>query len=168
MTFRWTALVGLVALLALSPLPVSGQTAPAGTPSVEQQLGNVIREIDDSATGDRWLLVRDALNPAGPARMVRTETGKADSTGGTKSAPARKGAQSPATALARPVIHAGEAVIVEEHTSVVDARLEAVALGSAIIGAELRARLKIGGKVLRVVALEAGRAEMTPEGEAQP
>jgi hypothetical protein len=59
-------------------------------------------------------------------------------------------------------------VIVEEHTSVIDARLEAVALGSAAVGAEFKARLKIGGKVLRVVALAAGRAEMTPGSEAQP
>jgi len=161
------------ALAVAAVLPAAGQTAPAGAPSAEQRPGHVFMEIDDSATGDRWLLVRDEANPAGPGRMVRVKTGKvysgnADSTGGTESAPARKSGQGPVAAPMYPVIHAGDAVIVEEHTSVVDARLEAVALGSAAVGAQFKARLKIGGKVLRVVALAAGRAEMTPEREAQP
>jgi hypothetical protein len=159
--------VAAIAALAAA-LPAAGQTALADTPSAEQRPGYVVREIDDSATGDRWLLVRDAINPAGPGRMVRIETGVADSAGGVEGEPARKDTQSPAAAPVRPVIHAGDAVIVEEHTSVVDARLEAVALGSAAVGAPFRARLKIGGKVVRAVALDAGRAEMTPEREAQP
>jgi len=161
-------LVGLWALLVRPPLPAAGQTAPAGSPPLEQRPGIVIREIDDSATGDRWLLVRDALNPAGPGRMVRVESAGSESASGIQGERARKGAQNPAAVPLRPVIHAGDAVIVEEHTSVVDARLEAVALGSAVVGAEFKARLKIGGKVVRAVALAAGRAEMTPEKEAQP
>jgi hypothetical protein len=160
--------VGFVALLVLSPPPACGQTAAAGSPPLEERPGVVTREIDDSATGDRWLLVRDMTNPAGPGRMVRIETGKVALAGGVEGEAGRKDAQSPAAAPVRPVIHAGDAVIVEEHTSVIDARLEAVALGSAAVGAEFKARLKIGGKVLRVVALAAGRAEMTPGSEAQP
>ena len=158
----------LAVLAAVAALPAAGQNATAGAPPVEQRLGQVIREIDDSATGDRWLLVRDTKNPAGPGSMVRIEPGKAGLTGGIEGAPARKRTQSPTAAPVRPVIHAGDAVILEKHTSVIDARLEAVALGSAAVGAEFKARLKIGGKVLRVVALAAGRAEMTPESEAQP
>jgi len=168
MTIRSMLMVGFVALLVLSPLPASGQTASTGASPLERQFGTVIREIDDSATGERWLLVRNASNPAGPGRMVLVETGKANSTGGTESAPVRNGTQGPVAAPLRPVIHAGDAVIVEEHTSVVDARLEAVALGSAAVGAEFKARLKIDGKVLRMVALAAGKAEMTPEREARP
>ena len=160
--------VGLLALLTRPPRQACGQTVPSGVPPAEQRPGPVIREIEDSSTGARWLLVRDPTNPAAPARMIRVETGKADSSGGTESAPSRKGKQGPGAAPLRPVIHAGDAVIVEERTSVVDARLEAVALGSAAAGAEFKARLKIGGKVVRVVALDAGRAEMTPEREAQP
>jgi flagella basal body P-ring formation protein FlgA len=68
----------------------------------------------------------------------------------------------------RPVIHAGEALVLEEHTEVADARLEAVALESAVIGAKFRARLRIGGKVVRVVAQAAGRASIAPESEVQP
>ena len=158
----------IAALAIAAALPAASQTAPVGAPPAEQRPGSAIREIDDSASGDRWLLVRDRTNPAGPGRMVRVEKGKADSSGGTESAPARKGTQGPGAAPGRPVIHAGDAVIVEEHTSVVDARLEAVALGSAAVGAQFKARLKIGGKVVRAVALQAGRAAMTPEREAQP
>ena len=161
-------LVGLWALLVRPPLSAAGQTATAGAPSAEQRPGQVIREIDDSATGNRWLLVRDTANPAGPGRMVRVEGAGSESASGIQGERARKSPQSQAATPLRPVIHAGDAVILEEHTSVVDARLEAVALGSAVVGAEFKARLKIGGKVVRAVALEAGRAEITPEREAQP
>jgi len=161
-------LVGLLTLLTRPLLPACGQTAPAGAPSAEQRLGPVIREIDDSATGDRWLLVRNATNPAGPGRMVRVAAGKSNSAGGVAGGPTRKGQQGPGAAPERPAIHAGDAVIVEEHTPVVDARLEAVALGSAVVGAQFKARLTIGGKVVRAVAREARRAEMMPEREAQP
>jgi hypothetical protein len=67
-----------------------------------------------------------------------------------------------------PVIHTGERVILEEHTPVVDGRLEAVALGPAVIGGEFNVRLKMGGKVLRAVALGPGRAEVKGEREARP
>jgi len=76
--------VGFVALLVLSPPPACGQTAGAGSPPLEERPGVVIREIDDSATGDRWLLVRDMTNPAGPGRMVRIETGKVALAGGVE------------------------------------------------------------------------------------
>lgn len=170
MTLRFTSLVGLVgfvALLVQSPPPACGQNAAAGSPPLEQRPGVVIREIDDSATGDRWLLVRDAVNPGGPGRMVRIGMGKPDLADGLEGDPARKGSQAPAATPLRPVIHAGDAVIVEEHTSVVDARLEAVALTPAAVGTEFKARLKIGGKVVRVVAKAAGKAEMSPESEAE-
>jgi len=168
---RFMILVGFVGLatrLVQSPVPACGQNAAAGSPPLQQISGIVIREIDDSATGDRWLLVRDAVNPGGPGRMVRIEIGKADLAGGMDGDSARKSAQGPVVTSIRPVIHAGDALIVEEHTSVVDARLEAVALGSAAVGTEFKARLKIGGKVVRVVATAAERAERSPESEAQP
>jgi len=108
----------------------------------------MIRVIDDSATGNRWLLVKNAADPAGPGQMVPVE---------------RADAGSPA----HPVIHAGDALVVEEHTAVVDARLEATALASAMAGSGFEARLKIGGKVVRVVALGPGRAELKPMAKAQ-
>lgn len=61
------------------------------------------------------------------------------------------------------MIRAGDALIVEEHTAVVDARLEAIALGSASKDAQFKARLKIGGRVVRVTALGPGGAMLEPE-----
>jgi hypothetical protein len=64
-----------------------------------------------------------------------------------------------------PVLRAGDRLIVEEDTPVVAAHLEATALGLATVGGELDVRLKIGGKVVRAVALGPGRAALkTPRG----
>jgi hypothetical protein len=68
----------------------------------------------------------------------------------------------------RPVIHQGDLLIVEEHTAVVDASLQAVAMGQAVVGAWLNVRLKLGGKVLQVVALGAGRAALQAEPGGRP
>jgi hypothetical protein len=137
-----------------------------------QAPGEVIRVIDDGATGDRWLLVKNAGDPGGPGRMVRVASANARSKEEAGSELARHGAQHAMNAAAgsavHPVIRAGDRLIVEEHSAVVDARLEAIATGSAVVGAEFEARLKIGGKVVKVMALAPGRAELAPETKAQP
>jgi len=122
----------------------------------------VLRQIEDPATGDLWLLLRDRNRPGGPGRLVlarqRSDAQRAISGG-------------PVQALSagmRPVIHTGDALTVEEHTAVVDARLEAVALEPAAKGAHFKARLKMGGKVVRVVAVSPGRAGFAPLGEVAP
>jgi flagella basal body P-ring formation protein FlgA len=66
------------------------------------------------------------------------------------------------------VIRTGDALLVEEHTAVVDARLEAVALESAAKGARFKTRLEIGGKVVRAIAISPGRAGFAPESEIVP
>ncbi len=164
------------ALLAASALPLCSQTAAGGSSlpgvhgplasaepaqAVTQPEGGILGEIDDPHTGVRWLLMRDAENAGGPGRLVRTGHAGSDARGGTRG-------DAPGAARLRPLIHAGDALIVEEHTAIVDAWLEAVALGAAAAGAECRARLKIGGRVVRVVALAAGRAELAPDGETRP
>ena len=58
--------------------------------------------------------------------------------------------------------------MVEEHTAVADVRLDAVALGPAVKGAHFKARLKLGGKVVRAVAVSEGRADFAPDGEVEP
>jgi predicted secreted protein len=63
------------------------------------------------------------------------------------------------------VIHTGDLLVVEENTAVVEARLEAVALGPAWAGSSFDVRLKIGGKVVRAIALASGRAVFSPETE---
>ena len=66
------------------------------------------------------------------------------------------------------VIRSGDRLTVEEHTAHVDAVLEARALGAAVVGAVLEARLTIGGSRVRVVALGPGRASMQLETGARP
>jgi flagella basal body P-ring formation protein FlgA len=68
----------------------------------------------------------------------------------------------------QPVIHAGDRVIVEENSPVVEARLEAVALGPAALGSALEVRLKIGGLVVRAIARGPGRAALQPEIGVRP
>lgn len=112
---------------------------------------DVVREIDDPHTGARWLLVRNAQHPGGPGRLVLAGTRMLADTGAGRTAPA---------AMPLPVIRAGERLIVEEHTPLLDVVLEAVALQPAVVGAPLAARLQIGGKVVHAVAEAPGRARL--------
>jgi hypothetical protein len=128
-------------------------------PQVAAFSSGAIREIDDPHTGDRWLLEPNLTHPEGPGRLVRTERG---ARGGAGAASAGNGAGPVA------VIRAGDRLIVEENTAVVEARLEAVALGAAAPGFSLNVRLRIGGRVLRAVALGPGRAALAPVNRTQP
>ena len=130
-------------------------SAPAPGPS------QIVREIDDPHTGIRWLLMRDPRHPGGPGRLVRVESARNQTR-------RDKAGVEPFQGELRPFIHAGERLIVEENTPVVEARLEAVALGPAVAGSPLDVRLKIGGKVVRVVASAPGRAVLQPQTEAWP
>jgi hypothetical protein len=141
------------ALSALGQAGDSSFTYPQVLLSSGLTQGEIVREIDDPHTGGRWLLMRDPVHPAGPGRLVLA--------GGMRIAVPQPGA--PAVEPPRPVIHAGDRLIVEENTAVVEARLEAVALGPAGIGSPLDVRLKIGGKVVRAVALGPGRAAFLAE-----
>jgi hypothetical protein len=120
---------------------------------LELSQGEIVREIDDPHTGARWLLMRNPIYPAGPGRLVLV--------GGMRIAALQPGA--PVAEPPRPIIHAGDRLIVEENTAVVESRLEAVALGPAVVGSPLDARLKVGGKVVRAVALGRGRAAFLAE-----
>jgi len=157
--------VGVCAQTAGSNVAAVPETlrAVAATPvTARGPAGQVLRQIEDPSTLDLWLLMRDPSRPAGPGRLVLVREGmntqRAISGGPAQSLPAPE----------RPVIHAGDALMVEEHTAVVDARLEAVALETAVKSAQFKARLKIGGQVVRVVAVSAGRASFAPESESKP
>ena len=139
----------------------------AGESSVE-----VLKVIADPHTGTRWLLLRDLSHPGGPGRLVPAS----ELTSGDRPSrelpilhteAARTVAQ-PEVSRLRPVIRTGDRLIVEEHTAVVDATLEAVALSSALPGAAFDVRLKWGGKVLRVWAAGPGRALLDPPSEVKP
>jgi len=120
-----------------------------------QPPGEIFREIDDPSTGDRWFLVAGA--PGGPGRLILAgHEGSAQSGAGKTEVQPRRD---------QPIIHAGDPLIVEEHTAVVDSRLEAVAFGPAVKGAAFQARLKIGGKMVRAWATAPGRAVLAAASE---
>ena len=124
---------------------VSGWTQAATsipeTRTVPDARVRILREIRDPHTGARWLVTANTMNPAGPGRMVQT--------GGNG------GSEAPVV-----VIHRWDRVVVEEHTGRAEGYLEATALEPASIGSGFRVRLKVGGKVMRAVALAPGRAAL--------
>jgi hypothetical protein len=135
----------------------------AATPETAREPdGQVLGQIEDPSTGNLWLLLRDRNHPAGPGRLVLS---------GQRSNPQRAisgGPAQPLSAGERLLIHPGDALMVEEHTEVADVRLEAVALEPAVKSAHFKARLKIGGQVVCVVAVSAGHASFAPENEVAP
>jgi len=140
-----------------APAPLSASGPPSAAAPLRawaRPAGELLKEIDDPCTGNRWLLLRDAADPAGPGRLVLAGGPQT----GSGSAPEPLHAPGPTL-----IIRAGDALIVEEHTARVDARLQAVALSRAEFGARFTARLKIGGRVVRVVAVAPGRAIFAPE-----
>lgn len=142
----------------------SGELPEASQESLTQgERGEVVREIDDPSTGDRWLLLRQGAVPGGPGRLVLA-AGQRNAAAGMFERSARRTTKS----RLLPVIRAGDRLIVEEHTAVADAVLEAQALGPAALGSTLDVRLTIGGRVVRAVALASGRAVLQPETGVRP
>jgi len=167
---RWC---GALLILAVT-LGARGQ-APAGTetgsgpwiasaqrsPVLAPAPGEIVRTIDDPHTGARWLLMRDLSHPGGPGRLLLVE-------GAGDRAAQNQPEMEPFRAELRPVLRAGDRLIVEENTPRVEARFEAVALGPAELGSVLAVRLTLGGKVVRAVALGPGRAMLETGIEARP
>jgi hypothetical protein len=116
------------------------------------------RVIRDPHTSMCWLLERNPARRSGPGRMVLLGEQEALD---LESARIAKKVAEMKKEKASPVIRSGDRVVVEENSVAVEARLEAVALASAIEGAEFRVRLAIGGHILRVVAIAPGRAVVT-------
>lgn len=126
----------------------------AGQQTASDPHERVVRQIDDPANGVHWLLVVDDRHPGGPARLVPST---------------ELDAQTLAAAhLLKPVIHGGDRLVIEEHTALVDARLQAKALGPALAGAMFMARLEATGAVLRVRAVSPGLATLESTKEARP
>ncbi len=116
----------------------------------------VLREITDPHTGCRWLLVRDPNHLSGPGRLIATADSILDAHLETSMHPPLQ------------VIHSGDHLTLEESTSTVEARLEAVALGPAMVGSPFNVRLVLGGKVMRARALGPGRAAFLFESGVRP
>jgi len=137
-------------------LPILVSAARTGSPATA---GEIVREIDDPHTGARWLLMRNTEHPGGPGILELVEEGRGSLFEG------QIGAGTIPKEF-RPMIRAGERLVVEENSAVAVARLEAVALASAVIGSNFEARLTIGGMVVRAQAIAPGRAELLPQREA--
>jgi len=158
----WHAGLGWAAMayFATATLAAHGQSVMVRTQNSVAALeapAVMLREIDDPHSGARWLLLPNSDCRGGPGRLVLATGGNGTLT-----------AVVPIAALERPVIHAGDVLVVEEKSAVVEARLEARALGSAAKGSALQARLKMGGRVVSVVALGPGRAALEPETGGRP
>jgi hypothetical protein len=129
--------------------------------NVSQQTtrANAVRVIQDPHTSMCWQLERDPTRPGGPGRMVLLgllEGSQGNSVSIVK-ANAKIDAKFNANILT-PVIGSGDRVVLEENSAIVETRLEAFALSSARVGAELNVRLAIGGKILRAKAIGPGHA----------
>ena len=154
------------AALAQSPAGSHAQVmlSSGGLASVETQgQGEVVREIDDPHTGDRWLLRRNDQVPGGPGRLMLVAAHRNAAGGAT---PRAAGVTGDAQIL--PVIRSGDRLILEEHTARVDAVLEARAMNPAALGALLDVRLTIGGNVVRAIALGPGRVALQTRTGARP
>jgi hypothetical protein len=146
------ASAALAAGWAQNAVPGSVIARPAASVPV-----HIVREIRDPHSGARWQVVSDANRPGGPGRMVEAKDAVI--------APAGSAAAKNASV---PVIHPGDRVVVEDHTATAEAYLEAIAVDSAATGSRVNVRLKIGGRVVRAVAIAPGRAAFMHRGEAKP
>ncbi len=164
--------IGVLAVVTASIAVAQSSRAPAAqvllssgvvVSSQGQAQGEIVHEIDDPHTGDHWLLMRNGHFPGGPGRLVLA-TAHRNVIGRVSEDVASQHNEEKLI----PVIHAGDRLIVEEHTAVVDAVLQARALNPATVGASLDVRLTIGGSVVRVVALGPGRAALLLETGIQP
>jgi hypothetical protein len=143
-------------LRASAPLRSNRETLKLSP--VESASASHVREIFDRSSGNRWILQRDETGSAGPGRMVlMTPPRSPMHSGSCRHAPSHKGPERDSITPI-PIIHAGERLILEEHTAKIESRLEAVALGQAATGAVLAVRLKVGGKTVKAVAQSPGRA----------
>lgn len=159
-------------VLAVMLAATAAAQTPTGDPlpaAYQRPAGEVIRQIDDPGRDGAWLLIRNPIHPAGPGRLIWVPRGgqAADPTVGQAANPAAPVTEATLEAL-KPVILAGDRLVVEEETPVVDARLEATALNPAPAGATLNVRLEIGGRVVRAIALGPGRARFAPETQPAP
>jgi hypothetical protein len=113
---------------------------------------------EEKAGGDIcWFLLRDAAHADHPAQWVQLQRTAA----GCPAAPeAQKTQASPVQTRMRPMIRAGDGLLVEETSDVLDAHLEATALEPAFEGAVFRVRLEVNGKAVWARATDAKHATL--------
>jgi hypothetical protein len=139
-----------VARTRAQDLAASGWQKATGT--------NAVRVIQDPHTSLCWLLERDPARSGGPGRMVLLGQQERSQSNSISIAKANTKNFTKINASIFPVIRSGDRLILEKNSAIVEARLEAFALGSATAGAELNVRLAIGGRILRARAIAPGLA----------
>jgi len=151
---------GIAVWVSLAPVAVSAAPEAAGavpSPSGQVLLGPVIM---DPCLGTRWQRIANSQHPGGPARMVIVSMSEVLASGHPGAAESRTPAAPPM------VIHAGDRLLVEQKSPVLEAHLAAVALEPAALGQLLRVRLRAGanaeagtnGPVIQVEAAGPGLA----------
>ena len=154
-------------LVAAGPLDFELMWAAPAEHSVLPTPQRATREIADRATGIAWLLVKDNGHPGGPGRLVAVDEAHAES----RQPNARSGVGAVSVTLLPPlypILRGGDPIVIEEDSPVVHLRLAGVALEPACAGQSLEARLEVGGKAVRVVALGPGRARLAAIPGAKP
>ena len=171
MTLRCIILALLLPLAAVSQqsTAVSPQEAaicmdpPHTHPAAKYR---AIRVVEDRGTGQRWLLLEDLEHPSAPARFYSwsrefscahlfAEGSQLHSAENTRN-------------VSLPVIHAGDALLLSEHTRIADAELEGTALTTAAPGETLTVSLKFGRRTLKAIATAPGRAAVSESGSEVP
>jgi hypothetical protein len=164
-----TLSIASIALLVFSVLSCRGeqkdlanQKSPAAClKDFETAYGTRYRALqimNDPGTGRRWLLVEQLDRPEAPALLMLMPDNHACSK--LPIADSEWRYPSAHRALPVPVISPGDSIILSEASPVSDGRLEAIALERAATGQELTVRLKLGGHLLRAVAIGSGRATL--------
>lgn len=147
--------IGLLPLVVLPAFSLPPGISPG---AAERPAGEFRREILDPCLGSRWQLVTDPAHPEWPGRLVLVEP--------PVSLPSAPAAPSPTSPPAPFAIRAGDRLTVDQQTSVLHARLQAIALESARAGQTTRVRLAAGthsargwdGTVIAVVVTAPGQA----------
>jgi hypothetical protein len=147
-------------------------TASSGSGSLRGNVGSLrsdaVRKIEDSGTGERWLLLRDDNHTGGPGRLVVAgPSGNAVRGEGSESDSVQR-RHAEASVSRKPIIRAGDRLVIHEDSARVDVLLEGVALTPALAGSSLKVRLNFGGGIVRAIAVGPGRATLSPQTEFRP
>lgn len=153
--WRLNAVPGWVLAVCLAPMVTLPAAFYGSTPSPRAEErkpashpGEPIREIDDPANGNRWLLWQDRNHPEGPGQLVRA-----------RPTPGRVVGLAPETKLNLfPIIQTGDSVVVEESTDVSDLLLCGTAIGPAAQGNPFLLRFPFWPGAVRAIAVAPHRA----------
>ncbi len=134
------------------------------TQAIEPGRPVLVREIADLTTKSRWLLLRNAVNPGGPGRLMQEKIENAGlatpgSAGGHIDSSLRD------TSVLPPIIRAGDRLVISEQSLKLDARFDGVAMQPSAAGGSFHVRLKFNGKIMIAIAQAPGRATLCPLAE---